>query len=190
MIDKLHKDRHCTLMVRLRHYDDLDTARFVTFSCYRRYRLLVSEKTRTIILEEIDALRRKYGFHLLGYVIMPTHVHLVIIPKSSVELGRAIGELKSRSARRILNHLRLQNSSVLNKLKIQAGGETRYHLWEKRCYDHNCRSEETVIEKINYCHMNPVCAGSVADPAEWRWSSYGAYQGMPGGLIEIDTIEL
>ncbi|MEW5797058.1 MAG: hypothetical protein AB1772_11945, partial [Candidatus Zixiibacteriota bacterium] len=30
--------------------------------------------------------------------------------------------------------------------------EGRRVFWQKRCYDHNCRSIDATIEKINYCH--------------------------------------
>ena len=58
------------------------------------------------------------------------------------------------------------------------------------CYDHNCRTLETVLEKINYCHNNPVRAGLVGDPGDWKWSSYGWYQGDIDVPIIMDKIEI
>ncbi len=59
----------------------------------------------------------------------------------------------------------------------------------RRGYDHNCRARDTVLEKINYCHNNPVKRGLVSEPGEWRWSSYNWYAGVTDGPIEMDGID-
>jgi putative transposase len=45
-----------------------------------------------------------------------------------------------------------------------------------------------VIEKINYCHFNPVKSGLVNRPEDWKWSSYRAYQGATDTVLELDAI--
>ena len=45
-------------------------------------------------------------------------------------------------------------------------------VWENRYYDFNVFSSHKLIEKLEYIHMNPVTAGLVNAPADWRWSSY------------------
>jgi len=62
---------------KLRHYDNEGTARFVTFGCYRSLPFLKCDRAKRLFLEELDRTRHKHGFKLLGYVIMPEHVHLV-----------------------------------------------------------------------------------------------------------------
>ena len=61
-------------------------------------------------------------------------------------------------------------------------------FWDKRCYDHNCRSPQTVVEKIRYCHNNPVTRGLVSDPAEWKWSSYNAQLGRPDVPLTVQPV--
>ncbi|MCK4605982.1 MAG: transposase, partial [candidate division Zixibacteria bacterium] len=87
-------------MTRLRHYDSLGTARFVTFSCYRQLPALQSDRAKEIFIEQLDAARTKHGFKLLGYVVMPEHVHLVLHPPDGMKLGLVIREIKSRTARK------------------------------------------------------------------------------------------
>jgi len=65
----------------------------------------------------------------------------------------------------------------------------KYALWQRRCYDHNCRTPETVVEKINYCHYNPVVRGLVNSPGEWIWSGYNWYQVNRNVPIKMDGIE-
>jgi putative transposase len=165
-------------MTRLRHYDQSGLARFVTFSTYRRIRALEDDQLKQIVVDELKSLRTKHGIKIHGYVLMPDHVHLVLHPPDGQELGRKIGELKSLAARRYFAGQGLWPDA-----------ETRI-LWQRRCYDHNCRNTDSVIEKINYCHNNPVNKGLVTDPGEWRWSSFNWYQGREDCPLEIDSVEL
>ncbi len=167
-------------MTRLRHFDDLGTARFVTFSCHDRVPSLNQAGAREIVIEELNRARAKYGFLILGYVLMPEHVHLVLYPPAAVKIGLVIGEIKSYSARR-----------YFAKLPTASGGAPpKRALWQKRCYDHNCRSPEDVWEKIHYCHNNPVKSGLVLDSSEWRWSSYNWYQGSLDVPLIVDRMVL
>ncbi len=174
-------------MTRLHHYDNLGTARFVTFACHRKYHLLTNEEDIGILLEEIEAARMEYNFSVLSYVVMPNHVHLVIYPHAAIKLGRVIGEVKSRSARKILERWRTVKDYRLSRLQVNRSGNIRLVFWQRRCYDHNCRTVETVKEKIQYCHANPVRAGFAQRIEEWRWSSYRAYLGEESGLLKIGT---
>jgi len=163
-------------MTRLRHYDDLGTARFVTFSCYQRLPSLVNPGAFELVTEELDRARTKHGFQLLGYVLMPDHVHLVLFPPDGMKLGLVIREIKSRAAKRYFAMTR-----------IGRPGAKRV-FWLRRCYDHNCRTPDTVREKIGYCHNNPVKRGLVADPSEWVWSSYNWYQGQRDVPLVVDGV--
>jgi hypothetical protein len=58
-------------MPKLRHYDHLNTARFVTFTCYHRHRYLSNRASRDAVLEQITALRELHEIKILGYVLMP-----------------------------------------------------------------------------------------------------------------------
>ncbi len=172
-------------MPKLRHHDNFGTARFVTFSCHQRLKLLTDEDDILVVIDEMHVARRKYGLTVLAYVIMPSHVHIVIYPPVPIRLGTVIGEIKSRSARRILLLWRQIGKPII---RVYRQGENRAVLWEQRCYDHNCRTDTDVREKINYCHNNPVRAGLVSDPGEWKWSSFLSYQ-EASGIIDIDALE-
>src|SRR5260370_13853942 len=62
----------------LQRYYGQGQLHFVTFSCYRRLPLLSTAQARNLFVEELGRVRREYGFLLVGYVVMPNHVHLLI----------------------------------------------------------------------------------------------------------------
>ena len=183
--DAMSDDYHVH-MPRLRHYDHLNMARFVTFSCYRRHKLLVAPAVIRVFLETLQLTRLQHGLKILGYVVMPEHVHLVVYPPESLKLGPVIRALKSKSASTII-------SDELQKLpgdcRISKDGRERWAFWQPRCYDHNCRTPDTIVEKINYCHNNPVKRGLVTSPGDWRWSSYNWYDGKLDAPVEIDGFD-
>ncbi len=89
-------------MTRIRHYDHLGTARFVTLSCYHNYNLFKTHYAILTFVRHFKRIREVYNLKLLAYVIMPNHVHLVLLPPTEIKLGRIIGELKSLTAKEIL----------------------------------------------------------------------------------------
>ncbi len=164
-------------MTTLRHFDDEGTARFVTFSCYRRLPFLNDKLAKQIVVEELSRVRDKHCFRLLAYVIMPEHVHLVLLPPDGMKLGLVVRELKSVSARRFFQ-----------ERPFRTPGQKRV-FWMRRCYDHNCRTADSTVEKIRYCPNNPVVRGLVSDPGEWIWSSYKYYHGSGDVTLVVDKIE-
>lgn len=70
-----------------------------------------------------------------------------------------------------------------------AAHTTHYHLWQ-RGYDKYCiHNIKHLRQKIDYLHANPVRAGIVFKPWEYRYSSYPNYCGEKG-IIDIDLIDL
>jgi len=51
----------------------------------------------------------------------------------------------------------------------------KYRLWQSGFYDFNIYNEEKLLEKLNYVHHNPVRAGLVLSPGDYKWSSYRLY---------------
>ena len=51
---------------------------FITFTCYRRLPPLRSVRARNAFVQVLGDVRDRYGFSLVGYVVMPEHIHLLI----------------------------------------------------------------------------------------------------------------
>ena len=174
--------------MKLKHFDNDGRARFVTFSTHRRLPILTNSRFREITVNCIAEARACFGFKLAAYVIMPEHVHLVIIPAIRMKMGHVIGEIKRTSAKQIHQLLLNGNNDLLPRLIVRRNGVYRFALWQRRCYDHNCRSEHSLWEKVNYCHYNPVKRGLVKEPKEWQWSSCRWYQGQRDAGLPIDVL--
>jgi putative transposase len=62
----------------LKRYYGRGDLHFLTFSCYRRLPLLKTVRARNLFVKALGQIRERYKFRLVGYVVMPEHVHLLI----------------------------------------------------------------------------------------------------------------
>ena len=51
---------------------------FITFCCYHRRPLLRTTLARNVVVEILGKVRADLGFALVGYVLMPDHLHLLV----------------------------------------------------------------------------------------------------------------
>jgi len=128
----------------------------------------------------------EHEFRLIGYVFMPEHVHLVIVPTVDSVLSAIIGDIKRFSAHEIHGMLLRDKMELIKALTVFRDRHTDFALWKRRFFDHNCRNDESVKQKVDYCHYNPVKRGMVSAPEDWIWSSYRWYQGRQDVPLRID----
>lgn len=169
---------------RLKRLYGLGHLHFITFSCYDRRPLLSSSIARNFLVDSLDKVRIRYGFKLVGYVVMPEHVHVLI---SEPEVGNpsvAIMALKYRVARELGDRTQVSGASKSTLYKAQS--RSQVHFWQRRFYDFNVYSSTKMKEKLQYMHENPVVRGLVKYPADWIWSSFLFYATGAPGMIPID----
>jgi REP element-mobilizing transposase RayT len=92
-------------------------------------------------------------YQLHAWVVMSNHVHLLIAPLC--DPSRLMKSLKGSTAR----------------AANQALGRTGEPFWQKESYDHWVRDEREFGRIVAYIEDNPVKAGLVKTPEEFRWSS-------------------
>jgi putative transposase len=153
-----------TGLVRYQQTGDLH---FVTFSCVRKRPILGSPEARDKFLEILEQTRVKYQFHILAYVVMPNHVHLLVTEPGVSLLGTSIQVIKQRFSRTCIEE----------------------DVWEPRYHDFNVKTPEKRKEKLKYIHRNPVKAHLVAEPDEWRWSSFRSYAYEEAGPVTVGRAE-
>jgi putative transposase len=155
---------------RLRRIYGLGYLHFIPFSCYRRLAFLGTAKRRDLLLRILEQVRRRYRFVVLGYVVMPEHVHLLISEPERGNPGTVVQVLKQRSARAVLREMRKRK--VAEQASLWPDREIEAHVWQARFYDFVVYTRKKRLEKLHYMHQNPVKRRLVVEPEQWRWSSY------------------
>lgn len=136
---------------------------FVTFSCYRRLPLLARAGRRDLFLKTLEQTRKKYEMGVIGFVVMPEHVHLLLSEPRQKDLSVALKALKQSVSRRTLRRLRQSRGQGL----LFGAATSLQHFWQARFYDFNVWSEKKRIEKLRYMHRHPVTRGLVSSPELW-----------------------
>ena len=170
----------------LQRYYGKGDLHFVTFSCYRRLPLLKTTHARNVFVKELGRVRDEMGFRVLGYVVMPEHVHLLIGEPKVETPSVALQKLKLRVARK-LRKPRRPGCAGQMRLPFMGMGEPLGAFWQARFYDFNVYSNGKEKEKLNYMHANPVIRGLVKHPKDWAWSSWGYYYGAARALLAMDA---
>ena len=139
--------------VGLKRLQDRGDLHFVTFSCYDRQAYLIEPAVRETFECSLEKMRQEYGFTVVGYVVMPEHVHLLLSEPPEQSLARVLQAVKISVAKRL----------------------NERPFWQRRYYDFNVYTSGKLAEKLAYMHRNPVTRGLVDEPEEWKWSSHQFY---------------
>ena len=170
----------------LKRYYDGRSLHFITTSCHHRRARLGIPARRTLLLKILEEVRRRYGFVVVGYVIMPEHIHLLISEPERGDPSVVMQVLKQRVARRILRQ-ESQKRRDSRTLWLWEGDRPKADpFWQVRFYDFVVWSEKKKVEKLRYMHRNPVKRGLVLEPEQWAWSSYRHYAFGERGIVLVN----
>ncbi len=181
--------RSCYILsmpANLHRYYGAGYSHFITTSCYQRRPLLGTPRARDLFLEVMEQIRERHQFVVVGYVVMPEHVHLLFTEPERGNPSLVLAALKQNFAHRLLRELRVNSSAQTDALWTTPVAEG--HVWQRRFYDFVVFTEKKRVEKLRYMHRNPVQRGLVLKPEEWLWSSFRHYAyGECGPVVVNET---
>jgi len=140
------------LPLRKRELIKGSTVFFLTTTTHDRQRFPgYPDSLKTIEGTLFDTVQDK-NIYLFGYVIMPSHIHLLSGSKDGgLGISAFIHSLKGRV-----------------RINLNFGGR----LWQERFDDLVIKSEKQFNIKLDNIHYNPVKDNLVANPGDWPYSSY------------------
>lgn len=127
----------------------------------------VADEDYLFYLDWLKEFSGKTGCRIHAYVLMTNHVHLLV----SADRGESPGALMKALGQRYVQYF--------NRTYRRSGS-----LWEGRYRSCLTQAEEYLLTCQRYIELNPVRAGMVEHPADYRWSSYRANaQGEENALV-------
>jgi len=122
------------------------------------------------LLKRLVDTKRRDGFQVLAWCLMSNHYHLAL----------RMGEVTLSRSMRTLNH----------RYALSFNGRHRVvgPFWQGRYRSKLVEDGAYLQQLILYIHLNPVTAGVVKDPADYRWSGHGEVLrgGRGQGLVDVD----
>ena len=171
-----------------------DGVYFITFTCTNWIPLFKICNAYDAVYKWFDNLK-DHGHYIIGYVIMPSHVHAIIAFSNT---GKTINNIVSNGKRFIaydlVNRLQKQNSNlILTELTVSLNNtdrkEGKLHKVFQTSFDwKECRTEKFIQQKLDYIHWNP-CKGNklVELPERYEHSSAKSYITGEQGVYPITS---
>ena len=163
---------------------------YVTTVTQNRLPLFVQASFIILLYDSLHFYRHKLNFKLLGYVIMPDHLHLLLWPIGEPTISDIMRDFKKFTATRIIRQVEVENRQDWLMAFAKAGvdtGRAKHKVWQDCFWDKVVYTEKFLRQKLNYIHRNPIRAGLVADIEKYPYSSYRNYVLGDDSFIKMDT---
>lgn len=113
-----------------------------------------------------------HSIRIYHYVFMPNHFHLMVEPEKDGSLSKFMRHISSKYAAR--------SNAVYG---------TTGHIWQGRYRSRLVDKDSYFIQCGKYIELNPVRSSLVADPKDYRWSSYRFHAyGIADALVDADDL--
>ena len=139
-------------MVSIRKTSDVY---FFTATNLKWIKLLEDDEHKNIVIDSLQFLSDNKRVKVLGFVIMPNHIHLIwqiLAPHKNEDVQR---DFLKYTAQQIKFSLIKKDSVLLDDILVNAI-DRRYQLWERNAFWFEIDNTVTLIQKLNYIHNNPL----------------------------------
>ncbi|MBI3004010.1 MAG: transposase [Ignavibacteriales bacterium] len=120
-----------------------------------RQKIFLEEQNYDFFLRKLPGSFDPAGVETIAYCLMPNHFHLLVTPQNLIDFGKTMRAFSNSYVRSFNNQYRRTG-----------------HLYEgdyqPRCID----TDEYLTHLLRYIHLNPVKAGLVDNPENWKYSDY------------------
>ncbi len=181
-------------MPHLQHIYEPGCVYFITSTTYLRLPVLESDAPKLLLIQDFDFYRRKFAYELYLFVVMPDHWHWVIRPSPDDFERFKIGQEQSGGKyseeperfylSKIMEDLQRHHAFAVNQLRAERG----LKVWGRGFHDEKIRDASHLRAVAEYIHNNPIKAGLVEGPEDYRFSSYRNIYRGDNSLISTDPI--
>ena len=147
---------------------------YLTYSVVEWLPVFVSQASCQIVTESLSFCHRAKQLRVNAYVIMPTHLHMIVFDAGwdSERLARTLADLRKFTGRRLSDHCAQHAPRCFTEtLRAQALADRERRFWQPSRHAEAIRGEHFWRQKLDYLHDNPCRKGLVLSPERWRYSS-------------------
>jgi REP element-mobilizing transposase RayT len=152
---------------------------FLTFTIVGWADLFTRDIYRDIVARSFNYCTAHKGLLVHAYVFMSNHIHC-ILSAANGNLSGIIRDMKSHTAKQIYAQIQAGPESRrewLNLVFHHAAGNSnrndRFQVWKHDNHAEELYSEQFILQKLDYTHLNPVRAGLVSKPHHWTREQRG-----------------
>ena len=168
---------------------------FVTFATVGWIDVFTRELYRNILIDSIKYCQQNKGLELYAWCLMTNHVHFICSAKSGFIMPDILRDMKKYTSKKLVDAIETNNHesrkewmlAIFGNAGLYNSNNKEYQFWQQDNKPIELWSNETIEQKLNYIHTNPVKAGFVSEPWHWNYSSAIDYSGGKG-ILELILI--
>ena len=163
---------------------------YITSVIYNRTKVFTTPSFIIPILDSLSCYRYQYSIKIIGYVIMPDHLHLLLYPQREQAITDFMRDFKRFTSGRITRQAKVEGRKEWISMFEQAGAETEraeFKVWQDSFWEQNIFTDDFLKQKLDYIHKNPVRGGIINNAIDYFYSSARNYYLEDNHLIEIDS---
>ncbi len=123
---------------------------------------------------------------------MTSHAHMIIGSDGKMKLDKIVGEMKSYTSTKYRNLIKEHPGESRKEWLLwmfeRAGKKNNnnndWQFWQQHNKPTEIKNQEMFDKILDYIHQNPVLAGFVTTPEDWKYSSAKDFCGKKG-LVEL-----
>jgi putative transposase len=173
-----------------------DRLHFVTLTVVDWVDVFIRKRYKDIIIESLQYCQANKGLQVFAYVIMSSHLHLIVKTEGKNELSDVLRDFKKYTAKQLLREIahggyESRCEWLLHRFAYRgtAGQDKRqYQLWQSDNHPIVLYSLPVIAQKVDYIHLNPVKEGWVTKAEEYTYSSASNYA-FDNGVLDVITID-
>ena len=174
-------------------FTDKEGCYFVTASVVDWVDVFTRDIYREILLNSLRFCQQNQGLIIHAWVLMPNHFHVICSFRKGNNAGMVLKNIKSFTAIKIIDAI-INNPQesrknwmldIFEKNGKKNKSNYRFQFWQHENHPILLDSEEKYKQRLDYLHLNPVRAGFVFEPQDWKYSSGTDYYTNLKGLLNI-----
>ena len=183
-------------MATRHRFGDNEYPHFITFAVINWIDALSRPLYKDIIVESLKYCQKEKGLIINGWIIMNNHIHLIARCKPSFVLPNTIRDFKKYTSKPVEQAIRDNSFESRREWMLwmfKRAGERNsnnknFQFWQQDNHPIELYGYETLKQKLNYLHDNPVRAGIVFESWHYKYSSATDYCTTMKGRIELELV--
>lgn len=161
---------------------------YVTFTVIQWLPVFVGEEPCLIVTESLNYCHREKGLRINAFVIMPTHMHLLVsdVDFNAQRLRQTLTDMRKYTGRQLADYCEHKMPAAFGQaLRGTRRADRARQFWQQSRHPEMIWSHEFWRTKVDYLHNNPGRKGLVRDATHWRFSSAAYWLLDPPGESDV-----
>ncbi|HZV70133.1 MAG TPA: transposase [Saprospiraceae bacterium] len=180
------------------HISDQHATYFMTFTVVGWVDLFTRKECKDIIINSLKYCQENKGLIIYAFALMESHLHLLASSlESSTGLSAIVRDFKKFTSRELMKWI-IDNPQESRRDWLRVVFEyhakfnqnnKHFQVWQQHNMPKVCVQPKFTLQKLNYIHNNPVVAGIVDNPVDYKYSSARNYADRTDFVLDVNVLD-